>query len=286
MTAGSRQLSPGGRLAVAAVRKPYHGVAHAGHQIRFFVQSFAAIPFTLRHYSSEVSRLLRDITWGTGALIVGGGTVGVMGVLAVATGASVGIEGHTALDVLGFSPLTGFVSAYANTREIAPLIAAVAFASQAGCRYTAQLGSMRISEEIDALESIAIKPLPYLVTARMIAAFIAIIPLYLFGLAASYVATQTILTVAYGQPSGTYSHYFHTFLVPGDIALSVLKAVVFAVLVTLIHCYYGYFAAGGPEGVGVAAGHAIRASIIVIAVTNMFLTLAFWGFDPGVRISG
>lgn len=279
-------LPPGIRTAAAAARTSVRGAAWAGHQITFIGKALAYVPFTLRHYSAEVWRLLRDITWGSGALIVGGGTVGVMAVLAVATGASVGIEGHTALDIIGFSPLTGFVSAYANTREIAPMIAAVAFAAQAGCRYTAQLGSMRISEEIDAMDTMAIRPIPYLVTARVIAAFIAIIPLYLFALAMSFVATELILVVLYGQPSGTYQHYFHTFLVPIDLALSVLKAVVFVVLVTLIHCYYGFYASGGPEGVGRASGRAIRASIIVIAVANMFLTLAFWGFDPGVRISG
>ncbi|WP_020668779.1 MlaE family ABC transporter permease [Amycolatopsis nigrescens] len=286
MAVGSRYRPPGAFLVKRAVNAPYTGLALMGHQATFFARAFSAIPLTLRHYRAEVFRLLADISWGSGAVVVGGGTVGVIVLLSLFTGATVGVEGFNALDILGLAPLTGFVSAYGNTRELAPLIAAIAFTAQAGCRVTAQLGSMRISEEIDALESMSIRPLPYLVTTRMLAAFLAVIPLYLVGLAGSYIATQAVLSVLYGQTSGTYLHYFHAFLVPGDLLLSVLKAATFVVLATLIHCYYGYYATGGPEGVGVASGRAIRASIIVIVLADMLMTLAFWGFDPGIRISG
>ncbi|MCU1685369.1 MAG: Phospholipid/cholesterol/gamma-HCH transport system permease protein [Amycolatopsis sp.] len=287
MAVGSRHNAiPGARVAGEIAAKPYHGLVGMGHQITFFAKALGAIPLTLKNYRAEVFRLLADISWGSGAVIVGGGTVGVMALLAVFTGASVGIEGYNALDILGMAPLTGFVSAYGNTREIAPLIAAVAFAVQAGCRYTAQLGSMRISEEIDALESMSIRPLPYLVTTRLIAGFIAIIPLYMVGLAGNYLSTQLILSKFYGQSSGTYQHYFQAFLVPSDVLLSVVKAVTFVVIATLIHCYYGFYATGGPQGVGLASGRAIRASIVAIVIVDMLMTLAFWGFDPGVRISG
>jgi phospholipid/cholesterol/gamma-HCH transport system permease protein len=274
------------RPLTRAVRRPYHALAGLGHQATFVVGVFAAVPLTLRSYPSEVVRLVGDICWGSGAIVVGGGTIGVMVLLALFTGASVGIEGFNALDVLGLAPLTGFVSAYANTREIAPLVAAVAFAAQGGCRYTAQLGSMRISEEIDALEAMAIRPLPYLVTTRVLAAFLAILPLYLLGMGGNYLATQLVLDLGYGQSSGTYLHYFHQFLAPVDVFWSVLKAVVFVVIATVIHCYFGYYAAGGPQGVGVASGRAIRTSIIAIVVTDMLITMALWGLDPGVRISG
>jgi phospholipid/cholesterol/gamma-HCH transport system permease protein len=268
------------------VRRPYLTVAGLGHQATFVVRTLGSIPLTLRLYPAEVLRLLGDICWGSGAIVVGGGVIGVMILLALFTGASVGIEGFNALDILGLAPLTGFVSAYGNTREIAPLIAAVAFASQAGCRYTAQLGAMKISEEVDALESMAIRPLPFLVTTRVLAAFIAILPLYTLGMAGNYLATQFVLDWGYGQSPGTYLHYFHEFLVPVDILWSVGKAVVFVVIATLVHCYFGFYASGGPVGVGAASGRAIRTSIIAIVVSDMLITMAIWGFDPGVRISG
>lgn len=268
------------------VRRPYLALAGVGHQATFVVRTLGSIPMTVRLYPAEVLRLLGNICWGSGAIVVGGGTIGVMVLLALFTGASVGIEGFNALDILGVAPLTGFVSAYANTREIAPLIAAVAFAAQAGCRYTAQLGAMRISEEVDALESMAIQPLPYLVTTRVLAAFIAIVPLYTIGLGGNYLATQFVLDWGYGQSPGTYLHYFHEFLVPMDIVWSVVKVMVFVVIATLVHCYFGFYASGGPVGVGAASGRAIRTSIIAIVLADMLITMALWGFDPGVRISG
>ena len=268
------------------VRRPYLALAGLGQQATFVVRTFASIPLTLRLYPAEVLRLLGDICWGSGAIVVGGGTIGVMVLLALFTGASVGIEGFNALDILGLAPLTGFVSAYANTREIAPLVAAVAFAAQAGCRYTAQLGAMRISEEVDALESMAVRPLPYLVTTRVLAAFIAIVPLYTIGLGGNYLATQLVLDWGYGQSPGTYLHYFQEFLVPTDIIWSVGKVMVFVVIATLVHCYFGFHAAGGPVGVGAASGRAIRTSIIAVVVSDMLITMALWGFDPGVRLSG
>jgi phospholipid/cholesterol/gamma-HCH transport system permease protein len=281
-TAGSRPMA----TVAALTRRPYRALAGLGHQATFVLRAVGSVPLTLRLYPGEVLRLLGDICWGSGAIVVGGGTIGVIVLLALFTGASVGIEGFNALDILGLAPLTGFVSAYGNTREIAPLVAAIAFAAQAGCRYTAQLGSMRISEEVDALEVMAIQPLPYLVTTRMLAAFIAIIPLYTIGMGGNYLATEFVLNLGYGQSKGTYLHYFHEFLVPVDILFSIGKAVIFVVIATLVHCYFGFYASGGPVGVGAASGRAIRTSIIAIVLADMLITMALWGFDPGVRISG
>lgn len=257
-----------------------------GHQVTFLVRSVGAVPIAFKHYSKEIWRLLSDVTWGNGAIVVGGGTIGVIILLGIMGGATVGIEGYTALNLLGMSPVTGAISAFATTRELGPLLAAVAFTAQSGCRFTAQLGSMRISEEIDALESIAIRPMPYLVTTRMIAAVIAIIPLYSVSLAANYLACQLMFQVQSGQGRGAYLSYFYQFILSKDMVFSVTKVVVFVLLTTFIQCYYGFFASGGPEGVGVAAGHAIRLSIIVLVFANLLLTLVFWGLSPGIRISG
>ncbi|GAA3691312.1 MlaE family ABC transporter permease [Gordonia hankookensis] len=288
MTA-SRYVPPALRpleAAKAIYRGPRGMLAAMGHLITFLVKSIGAVPITFTHYRKEVWRLLSDVAWGNGAIVVGGGTVGVMVILGVMGGATVGIEGYTALNLLGMSPVTGGLSAFATTREIAPLLAATAFTAQSGCRFTAQLGSMRISEEIDALESIAIRPLPYLVTTRMSAAVLAIVPLYAVSLAANYLACQVMFQVQSGQGAGTYLYYFNQFLVSTDMVASFVKVVVFVLLTTFIQCYYGYFASGGPEGVGVAAGHAIRMAIIVIVFANLVLTLVFWGTSPGIKISG
>ncbi|MEU2258220.1 ABC transporter permease [Nocardia xishanensis] len=261
-------------------------VVRLGHQGLVFGQALAAIPFVLRNYRKELLRLITDVTWGNGSLVVGGGTVGVVLILCGFGGITVGMESHTALDLLTMSPLTGAISGFATTRELAPLLATLAFAAQAGCRFTAQIGSMRISEEIDALESIAIRPLPYLITTRMLAAIVAILPLYSIGLATAYLTTKVAVFFLGGTTLGTYDHYFHQFLDPVDIAFSALKVSVFVLLSTFVQCYYGFVASGGPEGVGVAAGRAIKVSIIVVVFANLLLTMAIWGIDPGIRISG
>jgi phospholipid/cholesterol/gamma-HCH transport system permease protein len=270
----------------STLHKPVAALDDLGGQLRFYARSIGWSGRTIRRYKKEVLRLLAEVSLGTGALSVIGGTVGVIAFLAFFTGTEVGLQGYSALNQLGSSAFTGFVSAYFNTREIAPLVAGLALAATVGCGFTAQLGAMRISEEVDALEVMGIPSVPFLVTTRMIAAFIAIIPLYLVSLFSSFLATRLIVVQLYGQSAGTYDQYFSKFLVPVDVFYSLIKAVIFAVVVTLIHCYYGYHARGGPEGVGVAVGKAIRTSIVCIVVINFFLSLAFWGAADTVRIAG
>ncbi|TXL61274.1 MlaE family ABC transporter permease [Aeromicrobium terrae] len=261
-------------------------LAFFGTQVTFVRRVLRAVPSAMFTYRNETFRILADIAWGTGAILVGGGTVGVMVLLSLSAGTSLGIEGFNGLEAIGLSPLTGFVSAVVNTRELAPLIAALALASQVGCRFTAQLGSMRAHEEIDALESMAMSPIEFLVATRVVATMVAIVPLYLVGLVGSYIATRVAVTVVFGQPSGTFDHYFQTFIQGPDIALSVVKIVVFAFTVAMIHCWYGFTATGGPEGVGEATGRAIRATIVAVVLIDMLMTLLFWGGSSGVRISG
>ena len=275
MTARSRLTRPGLDL-----------LATAGDAATFSVRALAATGATLRHYRTEVLRQLADISWGSGSLVVGGGTIGVMVLLALSAGTSLGIEGFSGLELLGLAPLTGFISASVNTRELAPLVAALALSAQVGCRFTAQIGSMRIHEEIDALEVMAVHPMRYLVSTRVVAAMLAILPLYLIGLIGSWIASQAAVTVLFGQSPGTYEHYFDTFISARDVGFSVVKILVFALLVSLIHCWFGFRAAGGAQGVGEATGRAVRASIVIVVVTDMLLTLVFWGDDPGFRISG
>jgi len=280
---GTAPLVRGGKRIA---RVPLGLVEHLGHQLTFVWQVLVAIPHTLRAYRRQTMIVLTDITWGSGNLVVGGGTVSVLVILGVAVGSSIGIEGYNALNLVGMGPLTGFISAYASTRELAPMIAAIGFASQAGCRMTAEIGAMRISEEIDALEVVGIRSIPFVVTTRVIAGVVTIIPLYLLTLILSYVSCAFIVAVFGDQSSGTYDHYFSAFLQPSDLLYSLLKATIFVGAVIMIHGYQGYYATGGPEGVGRASGRAIRASLIVIVVLDMILTVVIWGVDVGIRISG
>ncbi|MGN6608936.1 MAG: MlaE family ABC transporter permease [Jatrophihabitans sp.] len=260
-------------------------VRFLGDMVVFTARALRGVPLTLRRYREEVMRQIGQLTLGTGLVLTFTGTLLVVISEALFVGIEVGVEGFQSLNIIGIAPLTGFVSAYANTREIAPLIAAVAVASQIGCKFTSQIGAQRITEEIDALEVMAIPSVPYLVTTRIIAAFTVIVPLYLVALFGSYLATQYTVTIFFGQSSGTYLHYFDLFLRPIDVVYSVIKVIVFTVIIAIIHTYYGYNATGGPAGVGRATARAIRATTVLIAITDVLLTMLFWGLH-GVQLGG
>ena len=266
--------------------KPASVLDDIGGQLSFYLKVLIAIPRSIKRYPKEIARILAEVTLGSGSLAIIGGTVGVILGMTFFTGAQVGLSGYAALDQIGTAAFSGFVSAYFNTREIAPLVAGIALAATVGCGFTAQLGAMRISEEVDALEVMAIPSMPFLVATRVVGGLIAIIPLYVVGLLSSYVASRLVVTQFYGQSAGTYDHYFNQFLPPGDVLWSFGKVLVFAVVVILIHCYYGYNAGGGPAGVGVAVGRAVRTSIVAINVIDLLLSMAIWGASTTVRLAG
>jgi phospholipid/cholesterol/gamma-HCH transport system permease protein len=275
-----------GRTASRVVTGPLNALEAMGRQLVFYLRAWGWTWRVLLRYKNEVWRLLAEVSLGTGGLAVIGGTVVIVGFMTFFTGTEVGQQGYNALNQIGTEAFTGFVSAYFNTREIAPLVAALALASTVGAGFTAQLGAMRISEEIDALEVMAVPSLPFLVTTRMIAGMIAVIPLYVVGLLSSYFSTRLIVTTFFHQSAGTYNHYFNLFLPPYDVLWSFGKVLVFAALIVMIHCYYGFNATGGPAGVGVAVGRSIRMSIVVINIVDLLLGMAIWGSTTTVRIAG
>ena len=255
-------------------------------QLKFYARTLRAVPRALR-YPKEILVLMSDISIGSGALVVGGGMFFVVTSIAFFTGTEVGLEGFNGLQQIGAQAFTGVITSLANTREITPLVAGVALAAQVGAGFTAQLGAMRISDEIDALEVMGVNSVVYLVATRVWAALITMVPLYLSALFASYLASELVVTKFFGLSAGTYTHYFRLYLPPLDIFYSFLKAMIFAVIVTFVHCYYGYTASGGPAGVGVAAGRAIRLSIILVVVVNLFMSLIlFGGVNATARLVG
>jgi phospholipid/cholesterol/gamma-HCH transport system permease protein len=257
-----------------------------GDQLMFYIRSLLWIPKTIRRYKRETTRLLSEVAFGSGGLALTGGSVIVMVGMTLATGLVVGLQGYYALNQIGAAAFTGFISAYFNTREIAPLVAGLALSATVGAGFTAQLGSMRINEEVDALEGMGIPSLPYLVTTRIIAGVTAIIPLYGIGLVSSWFASREVTVLFNHQSTGTYDHYFGLFLSPVDILWSFVKVLLFSTMVIAIHCYYGYRAEGGPAGVGVAVGRAVRTAIVVINIVDFFMSLAIWGATTTVRVTG
>lgn len=274
-----------GDRAKRVASAPLNTLDTLGDQGWFYIRALRWAPRTITRYKKEVLRILTEVAFGAGGLALIGGTVVIVALLTSFTGSVVGLQTYSGLDQLGAAALTAFIAAYFNTREISPLVAAIGLTATVGAGFTAQLGAMRISEEIDALEVMAVPSLPFLVTTRVIAGFVAIVPLYAAGLLTSYAASRLTVVVFYGQSLGTYDHYFNLFLPPVDILYSFLKVLFIAVLVILIHTYYGYRATGGPAGVGVAVGRAVRASLVLIFVFDIFVSLALWGSTTTVKIA-
>lgn len=230
-----------------------------GSQMRFFVGTLAGIPDALMHYRGELLRVIAQMGLGTGVLAVIGGTVAIVGFLAMTTGAIVAVQGYNQFASVGVEALTGFASAFFNTREIQPGTVMVALAATVGAGTTAALGAMRINEEIDAL--------------------------FCVGLMTAYLAARVGTTAIYGQGSGVYDHYFNTFLRPTDVLWSSVEVVVVALMIMLVCTYYGYAAHGGPAGVGEAVGRAVRASMVVASIAILVMTLAIYGQSPNFHLA-
>ncbi|MFV8229997.1 ABC transporter permease [Mycolicibacterium peregrinum] len=246
----------------------------------FTAQTVWLLPVTFRRYGRQTLQATNNLAWGRGSILVDGGVISVLIILGVAIGASVAIEAFATLNLIGFGALSGIVGGLANVREMAPLVAGIAFAAQAGCRMTAEIGAMRISEEIDATEVLGLRSIPFVVGTRLVGATICVVPGFLLTIVTSFSVSSTVIRVFHNQPGGTYDHYFVQFLPWTDIAYSLLKATVFCIAVALIHCYYGYFTTGGPVGVGQASGRAVRASLVAIMILDFVLTVSIWGLEP------
>ncbi|MGA4790719.1 MlaE family ABC transporter permease [Nocardia sp. AB354] len=270
----------------ALVRGVREFVGEIGQVALFVTKTLYLLPVTIRHYRKQTVKTMNNMAWGSGSLIVDGGVVSLMFFLGVAVGAVVAIEAFMALNLLGFGALTGIIGSFGNIRVIAPIITGIGFAAQAGCRMTAEIGAMRISEEIDATESMGLRAIPFVVGTRLVGGMLVVLPGYLMALVIAFFTGGVIVKVFHHQPPGTYDHYFAQFLSWPDLTASVIKAVTFCAVVTLIHCYYGYFATGGPAGVGAASGRAIRASLVAIVVLNFAMTVAIWGLSPLLVFKG
>ena len=262
------------------------GMTRIGNQAQFYGTTIRSLGVAFVQYRLELLRLIAQMSLGTGALALIGGTVVIVGFLTLATGALIAVQGYNQFAEVGVEALTGFASAYFNVRLIAPLIAGIALAATIGAGATAQLGAMRINEEIDALEVMGIRSIAYLASTRLAAGVIVVVPLYCVAVLMSFLAARFGTTAIYGQSTGVYDHYFNTFLNPTDLIWSFGLATIMAVVIMLVHTYYGFTAEGGPAGVGEAVGRAVRTSLISATFVIMFASLAVYGQSGNFHLSG
>jgi phospholipid/cholesterol/gamma-HCH transport system permease protein len=271
---------------VNQAQRPVSFFARIGDHILFYGRAIGGVPHAAVHFRKEIIRLIAEISMGAGTLAMIGGTVVIVGFLTLATGGVLAIQGYSSLGNIGIEALTGFLSAFINVRIAAPVVAGIGLAATFGAGVTAQLGAMRINEEIDALETMGIRPIEYLVSTRIVAGMLAITPLYSIAVIMSFVAAQFTTVVLLGQSGGLYDHYFYTFLNPIDLLWSFLQAILMALTILLIHTYFGYFASGGPSGVGAAVGNAVRTSLVVVVSVTLLVSLSIYGANGNFNLSG
>ena len=224
----------------------------------------------VRRYPGEVLRLIAVMGMGTGALAVIGGTVVIIGFLTLSTGALIAVQGYNTLSNVGIEALTGFLGPFLNVRFIAPATAGVALAATIGAGATAQLGAMRINEEIDALEVMGIRAITYLASTRIVAGVLVVIPLYTVAVLMSFLADPVrhdghLRAVARASTTTTSRRSCSRRICSGRSS----QALSMAAAVMVVHTYYGFTATGGPAGVGEAVGRAVRTSMTAARVRSV-----------------
>ncbi|MCW2855518.1 MAG: hypothetical protein JWR52_1133 [Marmoricola sp.] len=243
------------------------------------------------HFSWSVLREFRDVRlyateviYQAGTLILSSGLIiwvmqGVMGTVC-------GLEASYTLKQIGAPLYSGIFNAFCSLREMSPYMWGYIFAAKVGCGLVAELGSMRISDEIDALEVMGIRSKAYLVGTRILAAWLAIPFLYTVGLAVMYMTMYLVTVVQLGGVSpGGYLYIFWLYQNPLDFLYSQIKVMSYGTAIVFIGCYYGFNASGGPVGVGKATAKSMMISMVLIHVIGVLLTQLFWGLSPNAPIA-
>jgi phospholipid/cholesterol/gamma-HCH transport system permease protein len=256
-----------------------------GEQLAFFVKTIGGMREAIGRYRVETMRAVAELAMGVGMLALTGGAVMLIFTVLGNIGILIGMLGQANLDRVGVSALAGVFAAYIGTRLALPLIVAVGLAATVGAGTTARIGAMRINEEIDALEVIGIRTIPYVASTRVLAGLIVTLPLICVGDIASYLGSQFVFTTIYENSAGGYQHYFHTYVNPTDTFWTIVQVMLQSFTIMLVHTYYGYNATGGPPGVGEATGRAVRASLVAAMFVTALSGLALYGKSGSIHLS-
>jgi phospholipid/cholesterol/gamma-HCH transport system permease protein len=220
-----------------------------------------------------------------GILIVGS-TLVIWGLVFI-SGLECGTEGAYFNRSIGAPAYAGVFAAWCDLREIIPLAFGYMMAAKVGTGIVAELGSMRISDEIDALEVMGISAMTFLCATRLLAAWMTLPFIYLVAIGAGFFASWLAVVEQIGDvSSGGFFLIFWQFQNPPDLLYSVIKAMAEATLIVLVGCYYGYNASGGPVGVGTATAKSMVLNLVGVHLIGMLGTQLFWGANPRAPIGG
>jgi phospholipid/cholesterol/gamma-HCH transport system permease protein len=202
-------------------------------------------------------------------------------------GLQCGIEAAYFNRSTGAPAYAGVFAAWCDLRELIPYAFGYMMAAKVGTGIVAELGSMRISDEIDALEVMGVPSMTFLCATRLLASWLVLPFVYLAGIGAGFLASYLAVVQQIGEvSSGGYSLIFWMFQNPPDLLYSVIKGMAMATVIVLVGCYYGYTASGGPVGVGTATAKSMVLNIVLVHIIGMLGTQIFWGANPRAPIGG
>jgi phospholipid/cholesterol/gamma-HCH transport system permease protein len=258
---------------------PRDWLASFGEIVRFCSTVVAEV-FTLK-----VFRFFGEALRQAGLLILSS-TLVIWGLIFI-IGLQCGIEGAYFNRAVGSPAYAGVFAAWCDLRELVPYAFGYMMAAKVGTGIVAELGSMRISDEIDALEVMGISSMTFLCATRLLAAWLVLPFMYLAGIGAGFFASYLAVVEQIGEvSSGGYTLIFWMFQNPPDLIYSVIKAMAMATVIVLVGCYYGYTASGGPVGVGTATAKSMVLNIVLVHLIGMLGTQIFWGANPRAPIGG
>jgi len=237
-------------------------------------------------WSGRVLRFFGETLRQAGILIVGS-TLVIWGLVFITGLGTCGIEGAYFTESQGAPAYAGVFTAWCNLREAVPYAFGYMMAAKVGTGIVAELGAMRISEEIDALEVMGINSVTFLCATRMLAAWIVLPFMYISAIGVAYVASYIAVVDQVGYTSsGGYLLVFWQFQNVPDFLYSVVKGMAMATVIVLVGCYYGYHASGGPVGVGRATAKSMVLNLVLVNLIGMVGTQVFWGSNPRAPIGG
>lgn len=261
-----------------AIERPQHVpiVDTVGEFFGFTFEGFRGFRL-LPKFTGEVLRQIGLLVSGSVLVIV---------FLGFVAGAGCGIAAEAIGQAIGASVVGPLFSSFCATREIVPFIFGFILAAKVGGGIVAQLGAMRVNEEVDALESMGVSSIGYLVSTRMLAAMVVMPIAYIIALGAGQAAAWVTSFVRSGTVSqGTWEFVFYTVTTPTDLINSMIKGTVISTAVIMTALYFGYRVRGGPVEVGTATAQSMAVNLILVTVLNMVMTFLFYGFDPGLPIA-
>lgn len=229
-------------------------------------------------YTAEVLRQAGILIAGSAAIIWG---------MEFVMGMQCGVEAAYVLRGYGATNYSGVFTAWCAVREAVPYMWGWILSAKVGTGLVAELGSMRINDEIDAMESMGLNPMRYVVATRLLAAWIVFPFIYLVGLGFHYIGDYLIVVVQIGEVSqGGWETIHWLFTNPLDILYSTIRAFVVGTAIVLVGMYYGYYASGGPIGVGTATAHSMILNLVLVHVLNATATVVAWGLSPNAPVGG